>query len=411
MDKKRLSLTSALAALVLTVPFAVAVHADTTAPVTINVGTWGSSPAEAAALNDTIATFEARNPGIAVNLVVDTGNYETDMAAKFASNTAPDAFYLNSSDSQLWQQQGVLADLTPFITASKFSLSAFNPSYLTPYKQGGQIIGLPKDANPLVLEGNSILMKKAGIKALPTTVAQFDAQAKLLMAKKILPMCVDADLNRLGAWMVAFGGGISDASNTKSMLQSAGSVAAMTWVMNNYKTGVFKTPAQLSEGWAGSAFGNGKCAYTMEGAWLDPSVQSQNPAIYKAMVKGPLPTAKQAGSLAFTAAWAMAKGSTQQAAAWTFIQYMTEARGMTVWTSYGVAIPSRTDVSTPFGYAVNGQVAVLKTTKTTPSFPAWNNVVTAFNNAAKAQIQTKKFVVASAVKAILAAGQAAWKTS
>ncbi len=90
---------------------------------------------------------------------------------------------------------------------------------------------------------------------------------------------------------------------------------------------------------------------------------------------------------------------------------MTEARGMTVWTSYGVAIPSRTDVSTPFGYAVNGQVAVLKTTKTTPSFPAWNNVVTAFNNAAKAQIQNKKFVVASAVKAILAAGQAAWKTS
>lgn len=410
MDRKRLSLTSALATLVLTVPFAIAAQADTTAPTTITVETWSSSPAEAAALNDSIATFESRNPGIAVNLQVDTGNWETDMAAKFASSTPPDVFYLNSSDSQLWAQQGVLQDLSSYITASKFSLSAFNSSYLTPFKQQGQIIGLPKDANPLVLEGNSILMKKAGIKTLPTTVAQFDAQAKILLAKKITPMCVDADINRLGAWMVAFGGGVSDATNTKSLLESKGSIAAMTWIMNNYKTGVFKTPAQQSEGWAGSAFGNGKCAYTMEGAWLDPSVQGQNPAIFKAMVKGPLPTAKQAGSLAFTTAWSMAKGSTNKDAAWTFIQYMTGSRGMTVWTSYGVAIPARSDVQTPLGYAVNGVVAALPTTKTTPSFPAWNNVITAFNNAAKSQIQNKNFVVASAVKAILAAGQAAWTT-
>jgi multiple sugar transport system substrate-binding protein len=405
--KGSLSLKAGLVAFSLLIPFTSVAHAAD--PVTtISLATWGSSPAETAALNDSIATFEARYPSIQVNLIVDT-DHSAQMAAKFASHTPPDVFYLDAGVAQDWASQGVLQNLNSYITASNFSLAPFNKSYLAPFRTGSAIYGLPKDANPLVLEGNSKLMAKAKIKALPTTTAEFDRQAKLLLAKKITPMCVDADINRLGAYFYSFGGGI--AAGTKSTLNSAGTKAALTWALTNYKSGAFRTPAQLSAGWAGEAFGKAKCAYTMEGAWVDPYLKDSFPAVYKTMVKGELPKNKKAGSLAFTAAYAIGAESTNKDQAWTFIQYMTGARGMTIWTSYGVAIPSRSDVVTPFGYAVNGAVAKEATTVTTPAFVGWSKVIDAFNNEAKKQIQNKKMNVAKAVSSIIAAAQRAWPSA
>jgi len=392
----------ALAVTVSLVPQASAADAVTT----ITVSTWGSSPSETSALKDAIATFETRNPTIKVELIVDN-DHGAQMAARFASKTPNDVFYLDAGIAQDWAAQGVLLDLTPSITAAKFSLTPFNASYLKPFQNGGKLYGLPKDANPLVLEGNKALMAKAGIKALPKTIAEFATHSKALMAKGITPMCVDADINRLGAYFVAFGGGLASNTN-KSLLSSAGTKAGLEWAMGNYKSGAFKTPAQLSAGWAGEAFGKAKCAYTMEGAWLDPFLKDSFPAVYKQLIKGQLPTAKQAGSLAFTAAYAIGKDSPNPKEAWTFIEYMTGARGMTVWTSYGVAIPSRSDVATPLGYEVNGVAAGMKTTITTPAFKGWGDVVGAFNNEAKKQIQDKNFDVKKASAAIIAAANAAW---
>jgi len=406
MMKGRLPLKAGLIAFAMLVPFAPVAHAAG-AVTTISLETWGSSPAETAALTDSIATFEARYPNIKVNMIVDS-DHNAQMAAKFASHTPPDVFYLDAGVAQDWASQGVLLDLNSYISSTGFSLATFNKSYLKPFQSGSAIYGIPKDANPLVLEGNKTLMARAGIKSLPKSVAELDKQSKALMAKKITPMCVDADINRLGAYFYSFGGGIADATGTNSLLTSAKTKAAMTWALGNYKSGEFKTPAQLSAGWAGEAFGKGKCAYTMEGAWLDPYLKDSFPAVYKSMVKGELPTAERAGSLAFTAAYAIGKESANKDQAWTFIQYMTGARGMTIWTSYGVAIPSRSDVATPIGYEVNGVVAREKTTVTTPAFVGWSKVVDAFNNEAKKQIQNKKMNVAKATSSVLAAAQAAW---
>lgn len=404
--KGRLPLKAGLVALAMLAPFASAAHAAD-AVTTISLETWGSSPAETAALSDSIATFQARYPTIKVNLITDS-DHNAQMAAKFASHTPPDVFYLDAGVAQDWAAQGILLDLTSFMSSTSFSLAPFNKSYLRPFQSGGAIYGIPKDANPLVLEGNKKLMARAGIKALPKTITELDKQSKAFLAKKITPMCVDADINRLGAYFYAFGGGLTDASGTKSMLKSAGTKAALTWAMSNYKSGEFRTPAQLSAGWAGEAFGKGKCAYTMEGAWVDPYLKDSFPSVYASMIKGQLPTAKAAGSLAFTAAYAIGKESVNKTQAWTFIQYMTGPRGMTIWTSYGVAIPSRSDVATPVGFEVNGVVAKQKTTVTTPAFVGWSKVVDAFNNEAKKQIQNRKMNVAKATSAVIAAASAAW---
>ena len=53
-------------------------------------------------------------------------------------------------------------------------------------------------------------------------------------------------------------------------------------------------------------------------------------------------------------------------------------------------------------------MAGLKTTLTTPAFKGWGDVVGAFNNEAKKQIQDKNFNVKKATAAIIAAANAAW---
>ena len=409
MFTKRKTLGASLAVGILLTPLALLVPSAQAAEAakTITVATWGSSPAETAALDDAIATFEVRYPLINVDRIVHT-DHGAQMAAKFAAKTPPDVFYLDWGVAQDWISQGVLHDLTPNIAASNFDLTPFNKSYLKPFQAKGGIYGLPKDANPLTLEGNKTLMAKAKITALPKTIKEFDVHAKMLLAKKITPMCVDADLNRLGAYFVSFGGGISNAAWTTSLLQSKETKAAMDWIMKNYKSGAFKTPAQLSSGWAGEAFGKAKCAYTMEGAWLDPFLRDSFPDVYKTMIKGSLPTAAHTGSLAFTAAYAIGKDTANKSDAWTFIQYMTGSRGMTIWTSQGVALPSRSDVPTPLGYEANGIVAKDKYTVSPPAIIGWSKVIDAFNNKAKASIQDKNFDPKKAASAILSAAQAAW---
>jgi multiple sugar transport system substrate-binding protein len=182
---KKASIWVSVAALALTL--SVAPQARAADAVTISVATWGSSPSETEALKDAIATFETRYPTIKVNLVVNN-DHGAQMAARFASKTPNDAFYLDAGVAQDWIAQGVLLDLNPSIAASKFNLAPFNASYLKPFQSGGKQFGLPKDANPLVLEGNKALMAKAGIKALPKTIAEFATHSKALMAKGIVPM-------------------------------------------------------------------------------------------------------------------------------------------------------------------------------------------------------------------------------
>ena len=381
---------------------------ETNDPVTITLASWGSSPSETASLEEAIQSFKDAYPYIDVELIVHA-DHGKDMAAKFAARNPPDVFYLDAGVAQEWASQGVLYGLRSSIEASDFNFEGFNESFVRPFTGAdGEIYGLPKDANPLVLEGNSVLMAQAGIDSLPATVAEFDAQAELLLAEGIVPMCVDADINRLGAFFISFGGGLATDDWSASKLTSAGTEAAMTWAMDNYKKGVFQMPSQLSAGWAGEAFGLGKCAYTMEGAWIDPYLRDSFPEVYEVMVKSELPVKDTAGSLAFTAAYAIGKDSTNKEAAWKFVSFMTGPEGMEIWTSKGVAIPSRTDVATPSGYEVNGDAVANSFTKTPPFIPGWGDVVSAFNNRASQIVLEGYDDPFAAAKEVLAAAESAW---
>ncbi|MGL5915487.1 MAG: extracellular solute-binding protein, partial [Culicoidibacterales bacterium] len=73
----------------------------------ITLATWGSSPAETAALDATLASFTAET-GITVEVEQIQDKYMDVMKARFAADNAPDVFYLDSFEAPGLAASGVL---------------------------------------------------------------------------------------------------------------------------------------------------------------------------------------------------------------------------------------------------------------------------------------------------------------
>jgi multiple sugar transport system substrate-binding protein len=92
-----------------------------------------------------------------------------------------------------------------------------------------------------------------------------------------------------------------------------------------------------------------------------------------------MPIGKQKGTLGFTVSYSIGKDSAHKQAAWVLESYLTGADGMKLWTSGGVANPSRKDVAP----AAGKQVLVDSAAFAHPwsYIPGFSKVVDAFNNA------------------------------
>jgi multiple sugar transport system substrate-binding protein len=121
---------------------------------------------------------------------------------------------------------------------------------------------------------------------------------------------------------------------------------AVNFYVSFIKGGTAKTPQQLGVGWCGEALGKQKAAIIFEGNWLVPYMHDTFPGTSYGI--SPLTKGSQFGNLAFTVSYSMAKDSKHKDAAWRLIQYLTGQKGMSIWTSKGLALPSRNDV-TPLG--------------------------------------------------------------
>jgi multiple sugar transport system substrate-binding protein len=103
------------------------------------------------------------------------------------------------------------------------------------------------------------------------------------------------------------------------------------------------------------------------------------------MVRG-----KQGGNLAFTVSYSMAKDSKNKNAAWTLLTYLTGKQGMQIWTSKGLALPSRSDVKPVAGRAsFLAQAPVSRPWQFAPGFA---RVMTVANNEFSAVFEGKQTV-------------------
>jgi multiple sugar transport system substrate-binding protein len=310
---------------------------------TVTLSGWASSPVETALLRQVIRNFERKYPRINVNYAPISGDYPAAMLAKFAARKPPDVFYVDSNVAPDWIKQGVLENLTPFMRQYRFTGRAFYSRLLGAFQKDGKTYGFPKDWSPLGMMVNTTVFQRAGV-AVPKTWADLGNAARRLAAAipDGKPICLSTSWDRLLAFVYQNGGSFLNASKTRATVATPAVRQATEFYVNLYRQGLAGTPASLGVGWCGEALGKEKAAIAFEGNWLIPYMRDTFPNVR--YVTAPMIRNKQQGNLAFTVSYSIGKDSKKKSLAWTLLVYLTGKQGMSVWTSKGLALPSRRDV-------------------------------------------------------------------
>jgi multiple sugar transport system substrate-binding protein len=346
---------------------------------TVVLSGWQASPEEGAALQQTLAGFAAKYPGIRVDYQPVQGDYPTVMVAKLSAHQPPDLFYVDSSVAPDWIKQGALESLDGYARDQHFDTGKFYPGYLGAFKAAGSgsVYGFPKDGNTLALAYNDKLLTSAGVQPPATWDELISAGQALRRAGVKTPYCLADDLARVGAFIYQNGGGIIDAKARKDLIDSPATRQAVGWYLDLYRQGLASSDKDLGVSWCGEALGQQKAAMIFEGGWLDSFMKGSFPSVKYTWA--PMPKGKQQATLGFTVSYSIGRESAHKQAAWVLLSYLTGQDGMRQWTQGGVANPSRTDVPAAPGKEVLVQGA--KYAHPWSFIAGFSKVLDAFNNA------------------------------
>lgn len=350
---------------------------------------WASSAEETALLKQVLTAFEKKYPQIKVRRrALDP--YPTSMLAQFAARKPPDVFYVDSNVAPDWIRQGLLEPLNSYVSRSKFSTKAFYPRLLGAFRDSkGETYGFPKDWSPLAMQTNTAMLQKAGVQP-PTTWATLNSAAAKLRGAVGggKPICIAADWARLLAFVYQNGGSFLNASRTEATVDSPAVRKATEFYVGLKTRGLAGTPAELGVGWCGEALGKEKAAIVFEGNWVVPYMAANFPDVrYQ---NNPMVKNKQEGNLAFTVSYSIAKDSKNKQAAWTLLSYLTGPEGMRIWTSKGLALPSRSDVK-----PLAGRTAFLQAAPAARPWqfaPGFADVITVAGNELSAVFEGKQTI-------------------
>jgi multiple sugar transport system substrate-binding protein len=306
--------------------------------VDVTLAGWSSGPDEDALLQQVVDRFNETHPTIRAKLSIIDTNYASTMEARFAAHDSPDVFYVDSSVAPSWEAQGVLAPLNGYIAKSRYDTSKFFPSMLQAFTLGSQVYGFPKDWTPLAMEVNDSMLAKVHT-IQPRDWTELQSVAQKMVSQGVLrngkPICIAPDWARSLAFVYQNEGSLAN-------VQSPAVKQAFSFIVGLYKKGLAETPAEVGDSWCGQALGQQKAAIVFEGNWLLPFMSSTYPPVKYTIY--PMIRQVTGGNLAFTVSYSMARDAKNKAAAWTLLSWLTSQEGQSLWTSKGLALPTRTDV-------------------------------------------------------------------
>ena len=351
---------------------------------------WSSSPVETELLKQVVRSFERKYPRIHVTRrALDP--YPDSMLAQFAARKPPDVFYVDSNVAPDWIKQGVLQDLTPYIKQYKFRTKPFYPRLLDGVPVRGEDLRVPEGlvaARDADEHGDAPAGRRPGPADVGAAHDGGPAAGRRRCRRGRSRSASVADWARALAFVYQNGGSFLNASKTRATVATPAVRQAIDFYVGLKTRGLAGTPAELGVGWCGEALGKEKAAIVFEGNWVVPFMAEQFPTVRyvnNRMVRG-----KQGGNLAFTVSYSMAKDSKNKNAAWTLLTYLTGRQGMQIWTSKGLALPSRSDVKPVAGRAsFLAQAPVSRPWQFAPGFA---RVMTVANNEFSAVFEGKQTV-------------------
>lgn len=332
------------------VNLAIAPDASAARPVTLKLSGWGASPTEQRLLKQVLQDFEASHPSIRVQFEVIADQYMDVLKTRLIGDAAPDVFYLEALEAPFLMEQGVLEPLNSYITP-EFELADFEPNLLQPFRQQGQIYGLPKDYSTLALFYNKQSFAAAGIDRPPATWEDLLTISRRLTVDRNADGTPDQygfgfvpELPRQAFAVKAFGGSVVN-GNGYAAFATPNGLKGLELLLNQYRRDrASARPIDVGTNSSSEMFGQGKAAMVIEGNWAIPYLKDTFPTIEFGTAEVPRIN-NQPGTMVYTVAYVMNRQSRHKQAAWELIAYMTGKEGMAKWTGSGFALPSRRSVA------------------------------------------------------------------
>ncbi|MEL6101609.1 MAG: sugar ABC transporter substrate-binding protein [Pseudomonadota bacterium] len=300
---------------------------------------------------ETIAEFEAANPGVTVEAqAMPPSDYWPKLSAMAAAGDLPDVFAMSSGFVKGWARAGNLANLSDVTAGS--DLSVYYDGALIPGVVDGDMVAFPQNWVAPVLYYNRDMFDAAGLDypSADWTWDDFRAAAKALTVDTDNDGQIDqwgywiyGRYAQVDTWMFRNGGRYLNADETAIELNSAAvnTLEFLTDLVLEDK--VAPMPQEMEGIRQQDVFPLGMAAMWVDGSWniantRSVAVPSMNWAIAQVPI-GPDATPETAAAYAWADMLAMPQGGENAELAWAFVQHMV-GEGRTADDFEGGKVPA-----------------------------------------------------------------------
>ncbi|NUQ97542.1 MAG: extracellular solute-binding protein [Streptomyces sp.] len=355
-------------------------------PVTITWWDTSNATNEAPTYKALIKDFEAANKNIKVkyvNVPFDQAQNKFDTAA--GASGAPDVLRSDVGWTPAFAKKGYLLPLDG--TEALKDQSKFRSNLIEQAKYEGKTYGVPLVTDTLALVYNKALFKKAGITEAPKTWDELKADAAKIQDKaKVDGYWGSTQAYYAQTFLYGDGTDTVDASAKKITVASpAAKKAYGTWLSLFSGKGLHKADT-TADAYAHimDAFVNGKVASIIQGPWEITNIYKGSAFKDKSNIgiaSVPAGSSGKAGAPTGGHNLSVYAGSDKahQAAALTFVNFMTSAKSQTEIALKNSTLPTRDDAYTAEVKAdpgIAGYQAVLSTAQPRPALPEYSSMWT-----------------------------------
>jgi multiple sugar transport system substrate-binding protein len=312
---------------------------------TLRVSSWGD-PAEQKVNTDSFARFNQMYPNVTITYEPQPSDFQTKIKADFAGSTEPDVFYLDSSLMTALAPESLLLPLDDYLAEGGVKTDDYAGDLVSLFQVDGKTYALPKDQGSLALFINNEIAQAAGVD--PASIKTWEdataAAAKMTSGEgpgKVYGMCLNSDIQRVGAFMLQNGNNIVD--NGKAVFNQDSGVKAVEWWYQFKVDGTGELSKEQGAGWCGEAFGKKTSAMVVEGGWMIPFMANPSNGyqdITYTALPLPVPAGGQQSSLVFTNGWAASARTKYPKAAAALVLFLTSAANQKPILETGFALPT-----------------------------------------------------------------------
>jgi arabinogalactan oligomer/maltooligosaccharide transport system substrate-binding protein len=340
---------------------------------------------ETVTLTGLVKQFEATHPDINVNTVyVPFDQRDAKFTAAAQAGKAPDVMRAEIADVANWAAQGFLTDISSKVSAA--DKADYLPAAFAYDSYAGKLWGIPQVTDALALFYNKAMFKTAGATVPQTMSALANTCSKFGSGKGIFLRGAEAYF--VQPWIWAYGGGLLNPAKKQILIASKGSVAGLTAYKQLFSSNCAFPNKDFSNdyGNAMTAFKNGQVAMIVNGPWSTADVLSGK--AFKSSANfgvAPIPKGPTGltGSPVGGHSYVISRSSKNVDAAYTFIQWMSQAKQQAVFAAKNNLLPTRVSAyklpEVTKNRIIVDFLAVMKSARNRPVTPVGGQIYVPFN--------------------------------